>query len=244
MWHRLAKQEKPQWGQGTRSRLLAAADAALGVHCIPAAGGTQEPSAGPPAEAAGGDLESLRAEVQAAFPFCESLKGASNCVFGEGNPDADLVFVGEAPGSEEDRLGRPFVGAAGRKLDEIIQAMGFERASVYICNVLKARPPDNRTPLPDEVAAQAPFLYQQLRIIAPRIIVALGGPASKLLLDTDTGITRLRGHQGMWRDPDSGVEIPVMPTFHPAYLLRNYTPEVRTAMWSDMQQVVALLEGG
>jgi DNA polymerase len=177
--------------------------------------------------------------VESQFPFCQSLSAASRCVFGEGNQEADLVFVGEAPGADEDRLGRPFVGAAGRKLDEIIAAMGFSRASVYICNVLKARPPKNRAPSPEEVALSAPWLYAQLRLIRPKVIIALGGPAAKLLLATNTGITRLRGQMGAWHDPESTLVVPVMPTFHPAYLLRNYTPEVRGQVWADMQAAIA-----
>jgi DNA polymerase len=163
-------------------------------------------------------------------------------VFGEGDPNARVVFVGEAPGADEDRTGRPFVGAAGKKLDQIIVAMGLRRDGVYICNVLKARPPKNRTPLPDEVAACAGYLHAQLACIGPDVIVALGGPASKFLLDTNLGITRLRGNWGQWTSPDGRVTCAVMPTFHPAYLLRQYTPEVRGQMWHDMQQVMARLE--
>jgi DNA polymerase len=200
--------------------------------------GDAEPQAAVPVA---GGLDALKRAVEAEFPFCESLAGATACVFGEGDPTADLVFVGEAPGADEDRLGRPFVGAAGRKLDEIIKAMGLERDEVYICNVLKARPPGNRTPLPDEVAQATPWLYGQLRLIRPSVIVALGGPAAKLLLQTGQGITRLRGRMGVWQDPDSDLSIPVMPTFHPAYLLRNYTPEVRGQVWQDMQAVMGVM---
>ncbi|MDG1837365.1 MAG: uracil-DNA glycosylase [Phycisphaerales bacterium] len=189
-------------------------------------------------------LEALEAMVTSQFPFCESLSGATRCVFGEGNPDAELVFVGEAPSSDEDRLGRPFMGAAGRKLDEIIDAMGFSRESVYICNVLKAHPPENRRPLPEEVQLAAPWLYAQLRLIRPKVIVALGGPAAQLLLSTETGIMQLRGQMAEWRDPGSSLVIAVVPTFHPAYLLRNYTKQVRGQMWEDMQAAVRALERG
>jgi DNA polymerase len=133
------------------------------------------------------------------------------------------------------------VGPAGRKLDEIIAAMGFRREDVYICNILKARPPGNRTPLPDEVAMSLPWLHRQLSIIRPQIIVALGGPAAKTLLRTETGITRLRGRMSAWTDPDTGREVPLMPTFHPAYLLRKHTPEVRGQVWQDMKAVLAAL---
>jgi DNA polymerase len=217
---------------------LARADVALGVPwaprpCEPARQGQPEAS----------DLATLAEAAEAAFPFCEGLSGACRCVFGEGRDDADLVFVGEGPGAEEDRQGRPFVGPAGRKLDEIMAAMGLSRVDVYICNVLKARPPGNRAPLPDEVAASAPWLHAQLRLIRPKIIVALGGAAAKVLLETDTGITRLRGRIATWHDPDSDLQIPVMPTFHPAYILRNYTEEVRRQVWHDMQAAMAVLSG-
>jgi DNA polymerase len=149
------------------------------------------------------------------------------------------MFIGEAPGEEEDRTGRPFVGRAGQKLNEIIKAMGFAREDVYIANVLKSRPPENRTPLEHEVEACAPFLAEQVRIIQPRVIVALGGPASKFLLRTETGITRLRGVWGAYRAGD--IEVPVMPTFHPAYLLRNYTVDTRQKVWADMQAVLQVL---
>jgi len=182
-------------------------------------------------------LEELRDRHDAECPHCTSVTTHTQTVFGEGHPAAQIMFIGEAPGEDEDLQGRPFVGRAGKKLDEIIHAMGLTREDVYIANVLKARPPNNRTPLPDEVARCSPFLVEQIRIIHPRVIVALGGPSAKLLLNTDTGITRLRGQWGVFHD---GVrEIPVMPTFHPAYLLRNYTRETRMQIWSDMRQVLA-----
>lgn len=146
------------------------------------------------------------------------------------------MFVGEAPGEEEDRTGRPFVGRAGQKLDEIIKAMGMTREQVYIANVLKSRPPENRTPLPNEVEACAPFLAEQIAIIQPKVLVALGGPAAKWLLRCDTGITRLRGQWALYECDD--LHIPVMPTFHPAYLLRNYTVDTRKKVWSDMQEAL------
>lgn len=172
-------------------------------------------------------------------PHCTRQTTHTQTVFGEGNPAAHLMFIGEAPGEEEDRTGRPFVGRAGQKLDEIIKAMGLSREQVYIANVLKSRPPQNRTPLPHEVESCAPFLSEQIRIIQPKAIVALGGPAAKWLLQTDIGITRLRGQWGVYRDGD--LEIPVMPTFHPAYLLRNYTVDTRQKVWSDMQESLRIL---
>ncbi len=218
-----------------RDLRLAAFDQLMGIAVTP------RPVEGPAQTRATGSLAALQTEIEKGFPWCESLAGATQCVFGEGNESADLVFVGEAPGAEEDRAGRPFVGPAGRKLDEIITAMGFTRETVYICNVLKARPPENRAPLPDEVAMSAPWLAAQLRLIQPKVIVALGGAAAKFLLETTTGITRLRGQFASWTDPETGRVIPVMPTFHPAYLLRNYTPQTRREMWEDMQQVIGLL---
>jgi DNA polymerase len=190
-------------------------------------------------------LERLRLRHDAECPHCTVATAHTRTVFGEGNPVARLMFVGEAPGETEDRLGRPFVGRAGEKLDEMIRAMGLSREDVYIANVLKSRPPDNRTPLEHEVAACGPYLEEQIRIIRPEILVTLGGPATKLLLRTEEGITRLRGVWGELRlstlVPGETLAIPVMPTFHPAYLLRNYTPETRRAVWHDLQQVAARL---
>ncbi len=184
-------------------------------------------------------LEALAAEHAAECPHCARAEGIRNIVFGEGNPDADLMFIGEAPGAEEDRTGRPFVGRAGRKLDEMILSIGLAREDTYIANVLKARPPNNRTPLASEIDACGPYLARQIRIIAPRVIVTLGGPAGKLLLGTDLGITRVRGVWSVFQTGDLSID--VMPTFHPAYLLRNYTRETREKVWSDLQAVAARL---
>ena len=181
-------------------------------------------------------LEHVRALHETQCPHCSQTDSHQHIVFGEGNPDADLMFVGEAPGAEEDRTGRPFVGRAGQKLDEMIRAMGFTREEVYIANVLKARPPDNRTPLQHEVEACGPYLAAQTRIVQPQVIVALGGPAAKLLLKSETGITRLRGLWGHYDDGDA--QRLVMPTFHPAYLLRNPTREVRGQVWDDLKAVL------
>ncbi|MFM7052329.1 MAG: uracil-DNA glycosylase family protein [Planctomycetota bacterium] len=176
-------------------------------------------------------------------PHCTTATAHTRLVFGEGNPDADLMFVGEAPGETEDQLGRPFVGRAGEKLDEMISAMGLRREDVYIANVLKSRPPDNRTPLRHEVEQCGPYLLAQVGIIRPKAIVTLGGPASKLLLRSELGITRLRGMFGALEISSGGerISIPVMPTFHPAYLLRNYTPETRRQVWDDLKKVLAEL---
>jgi DNA polymerase len=199
----------------------------------------------PPMGASKAEQLRLLAELHAReCPHCTVTTGHRTIVFGEGDPEAALVFVGEAPGDLDDLAGRPFVGPAGEKLDGMIAAMGLSRAKVYIGNVVKTRPPDNRTPLGHEVERCAPYLLAQLAVIRPRAIVTLGGPASKLLLSTELGITRLRGVVAKVTLGAAGgapFEVPVMPTFHPAYLLRNYTAEVRGQVWSDLLQVIDLL---
>ncbi len=191
-------------------------------------------------------LEELQREHDANCPHCTVATAHTQTVFGEGHPDADLMFIGEAPGAEEDRTGRPFVGRAGQKLEDILKAMKMSREEVYIANVLKSRPPDNRTPLQHEIDGCSPYLAEQIRIIQPKVIVTLGGPASKRILDTNIGITRLRGQWQEYIDEDltHSLQIPVMPTFHPAYLLRNYTRQTREQMWSDMQLVLEELGRG
>lgn len=164
----------------------------------------------------------------------------TNLVFGEGDPDAKLMFIGEGPGEEEDRTGRPFVGPAGELLDKMITAMGLSRDTVYIANVVKYRPPNNRTPNPEEVATQGPFLAQQVAIINPTVLVALGGAATKFALQTTTGITRLRGQWAHFTHTDP--MLPVIPTFHPAYLLRSYTTDNRKKVWADLQAVLAKID--
>jgi DNA polymerase len=172
-------------------------------------------------------------------PLCESR---TNTVFGEVNPDADLVFVGEAPGQDEDLSGRPFVGRAGQLLDKMIAAMGISREDVFICNVVKCRPPNNRTPAPEEVTACWGYLVRQLQIIAPKCIVTLGNPSTRTLLNTRTGITRMRGSWASLPDIGEGLAgTPVMPTFHPAYVLRQYTTDNRRKVWSDLKQVMDML---
>ena len=163
---------------------------------------------------------------------CKLCTGRKNIVFGVGNPRAELVFVGEGPGENEDLQGVPFVGAAGDLLTKMIQAMGFSRDDVYICNVVKCRPPGNRNPEPEEIAACEPFLRAQLLALQPKVIVALGKFAAQTLLRDTTPITRLRGN---WREYQ-GVKL--MPTFHPAYLLRS--PAEKRKAWEDLQQVMKL----
>jgi DNA polymerase len=170
------------------------------------------------------------AEVRAELGECTRCKlhgGRKQIVFGVGNPKAELVFVGEAPGADEDEQGEPFVGRAGQLLTKIIEAMGMQREDVYICNILKCRPPNNRTPETDEILACSPFLLQQLRAIGPKFICALGGPAAQTLLQTKEGITKLRGRFHDYHG------IPLLPTFHPAYLLRN--PYEKKTVWEDMK---------
>jgi len=174
------------------------------------------------------------AEAARACTRCHLAGGRTNVVFGEGDPEARLVFVGEAPGAEEDRTGLPFVGRSGKLLTKIIEAMGYTREGIFICNVLKCRPPGNRTPQPDEVATCSPFLHEQLAVMRPKAICALGGPATKTLLATKEGITGLRGRLFWYRG------IPLMPTFHPAYLLRN--PKMKREVWEDVQKLKAFLE--
>ncbi|MEM9252148.1 MAG: uracil-DNA glycosylase [Planctomycetota bacterium] len=170
---------------------------------------------------------------------CGLCQARTQTVFGEGDPDAKLMFVGEGPGQTEDQTGRPFVGRAGELLDKQIEAMGLKREQVYIANVVKCRPPNNRTPTPQEVATCGPYLVRQVRIIRPAVIVTLGGPASKMLLSTTEGITRLRGRWGEFGVTDPPV--PVMPTFHPAFLLRAYTRDNRMKVWADLQAVMEKL---
>jgi DNA polymerase len=165
---------------------------------------------------------------------CKLHKGRRNIVFGVGNPRARLVFVGEAPGEEEDLQGFPFVGKAGGLLTKMIEAMGLKRDDVYICNTVKCRPPNNRNPEPDELAACEPFLKGQLAAVRPEAIVTLGKFAAQALLREDTPISRLRGQ---WK---SYQGIPLMPTFHPAYLLRS--PGEKGKVWEDLKQVMKKLD--
>jgi len=142
------------------------------------------------------------------------------------------LFIGEGPGETGDKTGRPFVGRAGQLLDQMIAAMGLKREQVYIANIVKCRPPQNRAPAPDEVETCTPYLVRQIEIIRPKVIVTLGLPAAKYMLNSNSTMGRLRGQWHQWR----GIKL--MPTFHPAYLLRSYTVENRQAVWSDLQKVM------
>jgi len=164
---------------------------------------------------------------------CLLCETRTNLVFGEGNVSAGLVFVGEAPGADEDSQGRPFVGKAGQLLTRIIVAMGLQRQDVYICNILKCRPPENRNPKPEEIAACEPFLIRQLQAIRPKMICALGTFSAHTLLKTDVPISLLRGRFHSYQG------IPLMPTYHPAYLLRN--PAAKKQVWEDVQKIMKAL---
>lgn len=193
-------------------------------------------------------LDAVKAKYIEEAPHQHFVTAHTNIVFGEGDPRARLMFVGEAPGETEDQTGRPFVGRAGQLLEKMINAMGLRREDVYICNVLKTRPPNNATPTRDEAALCAPYLIEQIRIVSPGAIVTLGLPATHLLLETTEPMRSARGRwwtfpprSGALADPDL-PEIPVMPTYHPAYLLRSYTEDNRRKVWSDLKAVMDRLE--
>ena len=210
---------------------------AAGVHVLPArapvAGETAARNAAPPAAgeaAAAADLPQLR-EILGDCRRCGLCQGRTNIVFGVGNPDADVMFVGEGPGRDEDLQGEPFVGRAGQLLTDIItKGMKLRREDVYIANVVKCRPPQNRDPEPGEVASCEPFLIRQIELVKPRVIIALGKFAAQTLVRSAAPISRLRGQ---WHDY-RGIRL--MPTFHPAYLLRN--PADKRLVWEDIKSVL------
>jgi uracil-DNA glycosylase family 4 len=180
------------------------------------------------------ELDRIRAEI-GDCRRCRLSEKRTRIVFGEGHPAARLVFAGEGPGHDEDVTGRPFVGRAGQLLDKIIAAMGFRREDCYICNVVKCRPPENRTPQDDEMRTCGQFLARQLQIIRPRVVVALGATAARYLLNTTQAMGKIRGRFFPYEDFAR-----LMPTFHPAYLLRN--PAAKKDVWEDMKQVMAYLK--
>jgi len=188
-----------------------------------------------PVRSAADELRAIREDIGDCTRCKLCRLGRKQIVFGVGNPNADLMFVGEAPGRDEDLQGIPFVGRAGQKLTQIIEAIGLKRDDVYIANVIKCRPPENRNPEPDEVEACEQFLFRQVDVIKPKVIVALGTFAARSLLKTDVPISRLRGRVYDYR----GAKL--IPTFHPAYLLRN--PGCRREVWEDMKKVRSLLHG-
>lgn len=223
-------------------RYLSAADArALAVEDLPMTGKKDnsplfeksEPSLFEEAPAQDETLDQIREDL-GECTRCKLHEGRRTIVFGEGNPNADLMFIGEGPGADEDATGRPFVGAAGKLLDRIIEAIGLKRADVYIANVVKCRPPGNRKPEKDESSTCEPFLFRQIAAINPKIIVLLGNTPVESVLQLKTGITKVRGEFYEFRG------IPVLPTFHPAYLLRDATK--KREVWDDMKKVRDELE--
>ncbi len=179
-------------------------------------------------------LARIQADIGEDCRRCKLCKKRKTIVFGEGNPNAELVFVGEGPGADEDEQGRPFVGRAGKLLTDMIEkGMGLKRSDVYICNVVKCRPPDNRVPEKDEVAECLPFLLRQIAVLKPKVVVALGASAMQALLGPTPGITKVHGEWFDWQ----GTKL--MPIYHPAYLLRN--PPAKPDAWKDLQKVMAYL---
>jgi len=190
-------------------------------------------------------LAELRAAVEA-FEGCALKETATNTVFADGDPTSDVMFIGEAPGAEEDRQGLPFVGVSGQLLDRMIAWIGLKRGGTgrggaYISNMLFWRPPGNRNPTPGEIAACLPFVHRHIELAGPKVLVFVGGVSAKTMLDTTTGIMRLRGR---WHDftLPNGITLPAMPTFHPAYLLRS--PAGKREAWRDLLAIQAKLDGG
>jgi DNA polymerase len=220
-----------EWARGAGGRFLlpdeGAVPAPAAVLVAPLPAEPEGEGQAPPVAATAESLASL-AVAATACRRCGLCETRTTVVFGEGAPRPRLMFVGEAPGADEDRTGRPFVGRAGQLLTKMIQAIGLSREDVYIANVLKCRPPENRPPRPDEVATCRPFLEEQIRLLAPALVVALGNHAVRALLETDRGIGSLRG-----RVQSSRFGVPILPTYHPAYLLR--TPEAKREAWQDLQ---------
>ncbi len=214
-------------------RFLAAYLREIGIDFVPAPPRGRVPAAEPaPGEAAGETLEDIRKEL-AACRGCALCDGRRTIVFGVGNPKARLMFVGEGPGQEEDRQGEPFVGAAGRRLNQWIGRIGLSRGDVYIANIVKCRPPGNRAPLPEEARSCLPYLKRQIRAIGPEVICTLGGVALAYLLGAEETITRARGK---WRSFEG---IPVLPTYHPAYILRNAGRE--SEVFADFDEIARRL---
>jgi DNA polymerase len=234
--------------QDSRSRAASVSREPAGtVGAAPMPGEMRQPTAAVPDEAqaararelarSAATLEELR-EILAGFDGCNLKFTAKNLVFADGNPQAAVMLVGEAPGRDEDLEGLPFVGKSGQLLDRMLAAIGLDRGSAYIANVIPWRPPGNRTPTPHETEICRPFIERQIELVNPKVLVNLGGPSAKTLLNTTEGILRLRGN---WRvhTTASGVAIPAMPTLHPAYLLRN--PAHKKLAWRDFLEVKARL---
>jgi uracil-DNA glycosylase family 4 len=234
-----------------RTPTAPSATAAKGAPEEPAATGQRATAAAPPAAEPGAQSSLLDAPSDGPRPTLEEVRarlgectrcplheGRRTIVFGDGDPDADLMFVGEGPGEQEDRRGLPFVGRAGELLTRMIErGLGISRSDVYICNIVKCRPPGNRTPLAHEVATCRAFLDGQIDAVRPRVLVTLGKPASSLLLGREISITRVRGTWHTYRG------VPVMPTFHPAFILRQYTEQNRRLVWQDLQAALVRARG-
>jgi len=214
--------------------LFGTGEAARSLGAVPATSAFSEPFTSPLLSTSQKQqaLTEIDANQVKGCTACRLCEKRTNTVFGEGDVDAKIVFIGEGPGENEDLTGRPFVGRAGELLNKMIAGMGLKRDDVYICNIVKCRPPGNRAPGPDEVAACTPYLEKQLEIIRPQVIVTLGLPAAQYMLQTKNSMGRMRGQWHTWR----GIKL--MPTYHPAYVLRSYTTEVRAAVWSDLQKVM------
>jgi len=186
------------------------------------------------------ELEKIADEVRLCRE-CDLGSSRTNAVPGEGHPNARIMFIGEAPGADEDAQGRPFVGRAGKLLDKIITACGLKRSDVFIGNILKCRPPENRDPTAEEIISCLPYLQRQIEIINPEVIVALGAHAARTLLNTNKSIGQLRGQFHQYYSGLGRAPIKLMPTYHTAYLLRNYSQENRQRVWEDMKKVLAEL---
>lgn len=186
------------------------------------------------AAAAATDLTTLR-EALAAFDGCTLKKTATNLVFADGNPQAEVMLVGEAPGADEDRQGKPFVGVSGQLLDRMMAAIGLDRTTFYITNVCFWRPPGNRKPTEAELAAQLPFVTRHIELVRPKVLVLVGGSSAQGLLGLNDGITRLRGRWFDYTSPNLSAPIPTLPIFHPAYLLRQ--PGLKREAWRDLMKL-------
>ena len=225
----------PAWTRRAAAGAAVASAASAPPDDLPAALRDDAPDAGPVGGSPAAALVAIRADLGDCIRCKLHAQGRKQIVYGVGNPSADLMFVGEAPGADEDIQGEPFVGRAGQLLTKIIEAMGYTRKDVYIANVLKCRPPGNRNPEPDEVASCQPFLFRQIDVVQPKVMVALGTFAAQALLDTKDPIGRLRGRA--W--PCRGRLL--VPTFHPAFLLRS--PDRKRDTWDDMKLVMSILRG-
>ena len=223
----------PAWTRRADAR--GAAGAAPAPDDLPAGLRDDAPDQGPADPAPAAALAAIREDLGDCIRCKLHAQGRKQIVYGVGNPSADLMFVGEAPGADEDIQGEPFVGRAGQLLTKIIEAMGYTRKDVYIANVLKCRPPGNRNPEPDEVASCQPFLFRQNDVVQPKVMVALGTFAAQALLNTKDPISRLRGRAWPCRDRL------LVPTFHPAFLLRS--PDRKRDTWDDMKLVMSILRG-